>query len=107
MANTYKWAICALNCQPEKEGKKDVVVHIQWRRQATDGKYIGDIYGEQNIDLSPDDNFTPYDKLTPAQIEGWLEAAIGAEEIAALDAALDKQIEDQANPSVVSLPLPW
>jgi len=45
--------------------------------------------------------------LTEEQVIGWVQAAMGAEQVAALEANVAKQIEDQINPPVVTPPLPW
>lgn len=107
MANTYSWIISQLECYPQHEGKTDVVFTIHWRRQATDGTYTADVYGTQSVTLDPDAPFTPYANLTQADVEGWLEDAMGADKVAEMDAALDTQIENQINPPVITPPLPW
>ncbi len=107
MANTYTWVIAQLDCYPQHEGKQDVVFTCHWRRQATDGTHTADIYGSQSVTLAPDAPFTPYEDLTFNQVVGWLEESFGPETLAAQAAVLDKQIENQINPPVVSPPLPW
>jgi hypothetical protein len=108
MANTYTWVISQLECYPQHEGKTDVVFTVHWRRQATDGSgHNADIYGSQAITLNPDETFVPYANLTQAEVIGWLEAAMGADTLAAQEAALDKQIADQVTPPVTHPPLPW
>lgn len=107
MANQYSWIISQLEAYPQHEGKTDVVFTVHWRRQATDGTHHADVYGSQSVTLDPDAPFTPYANLTEAQVIGWLEDAMGAENVAAMDAALDTQIENQINPPVITPPLPW
>lgn len=108
MSNTYTWVISQLECYPEVDGNADVVFVIHWRRQATDGNgHSGDIYGSQSVTLDAEAPFTPYADLTFDQVVGWLEDAMGEEQLAAQIAALDMQIENQINPPVVTPPLPW
>ncbi len=108
MANTYSWVISQLDCYPEHEGRQNVVFVVHWRRQATDGAgHSADVYGAQNITLDPKAPFVSFDKLTKAQIQGWLVNAMGAERIAVLDAALEGQINSQITPASVTLPPPW
>lgn len=107
MPNTYNWVISQMECYPEHEGKQDVVFTIHWRRQATDGTHMADVYGSQGVTLDPDADFTPFEDLTKEMVEGWLEDAMGAERVAELDAGLDKQIAALVNPPVVRPPLPW
>ena len=107
MANTYTWQIAQLECYPEQDNHTDVVFTVHWRRQATDGTHTADIYDSQSVTLDPSAPFTAYADLTEAQVIGWLEAAFGAETLAAQVASLDKQIEDQINPPVLRMPNPW
>jgi hypothetical protein len=107
MANTYSWVISQLEAYPTHQAKTNVVFSVHWRRQVTNGKYNADIYGSQAITFNPDDTFTQYENLTQEEIEGWLESEMGADKVSELDAMLDKQIEIQINPTVVSPPLPW
>jgi hypothetical protein len=107
MANTYTWVITQLDCYPQHEGHTDVVFTIHWRRKATDGTHIADIYGSQGVTLDLKAPFTPYKDLTFDQVVVWLEEAFGPTKLAAQAAALDKQIENQINPPVAVLPPPW
>lgn len=107
MAGTCSWQIMRLDCSPEFDGKQNVVVKVYWRRYITDGVYSSDTYGAQDISWSLDNPFTPYDRLTNAQVERWLEIAIGLDKIAELDSTLNRQIDSIKNPSVVSPALPW
>ena len=80
---------------------------VHWRRQATDGTHNADIYASQSIEFNPSDIFTPYEQLTQAEVEGWLEASMGADRITEMDAVLDNQIADQINPPIIRPKLPW
>jgi hypothetical protein len=107
MPNTYNWVITQLECYPQQDDKQDVVFTIHWRRQATDGTHMADVYGTQGVTLDPAAPFTPFADLTQAMVEGWLVDAMGADRVAELDANLDKQIANLINPPVVRPPLPW
>lgn len=107
MPNTYSWQINALDSYPEADGHTDVVFTVHWTRLGTDGEHTVSVYGTQAVTLDAEAPFTPYADLTQAQVEGWLDSAMGAEQIAAMDASLDQQIENIINPPVVTLPLPW
>jgi len=107
MASTYSWVIAGLECYPEHDGLENVVCTCHWRRQATDGTHMADVYGSQALTLDPDAPFTAFDDLTPAIVQSWLEKAMGEERVVELDDALDKQIANLINPPIVSQPLPW
>ena len=104
----FKWIISSMDEYPSSEGLTDVVFNVHWRRQATevdgDKTWFAETYGAQSMQAPSAEGFTPYADLTQAQVEGWLEASLDVE---AIDAALTAQIEEQKNPKVVSLPLPW
>lgn len=86
----------------------DVVFIVHWRRQAStvvdEKTYTADSYGALSVEQPNPEDFTPYENLTFEQVCEWLEAGLDVE---SLDTSLDKQLENQINPPVVSLPLPW
>jgi hypothetical protein len=106
MAVKYSWVINALDSYPDENGKKDVVFRIHWHREAADGAKIVDTYGAQEIELLAGAPFTPYDALTKAQVESWLETALGAEMLAAIKDHLDARLAEITSVPVVK-PLPW
>ena len=107
MLITNTWAVVQMDCYPEYEGEADVVFAVHWRLDATDGTYSGSAYGSIGVSLDEGSNFTPYEDLTEEQVIGWVQDAMGEEQVDALEANLAKQIADQANPPVVSPTLPW
>ena len=107
MAITNTWAVVQMDCYPELDGDTDVVFTVHWTLTGTDGDYAGSVYGSQAVALDPTAPFTPYDDLTEAQVIGWVQAAMGAEQVAAYEANVATQIANQINPPVVSPPLPW
>lgn len=107
MAIVNTWNVVALDCYPEFEGEKDCVFNVHWTLTGTDGDYTGSVYGSVGVTLDPESPFTPYNELTLEQVIGWVQDALGAEQVAAYEANVAQQIADQQNPPVVSLPLPW
>lgn len=103
----YNWIIERLDCYPERDGETDVVFTVHWRLNAQDGEYSASGYGTIGLTYDPAAPFTPYASLTEAQVVGWVQAALGAEQIAQMEAALAQAIAAQINPPVVSPPLPW
>ena len=108
MATNYFWIISAMDTAPRDGDLVDVVKTVHWRRDATqvdgDVTYYGDVYGAQGCSAPDPMAYTPYADLTFDQVCGWLESSLDVE---SLDAALDAQIENQKNPPIVVLPLPW
>ena len=107
MATTYQWNIQAMDCVPQEDGHTDVVVVAHWNVSATDGTYTSSAYGTQSFTLEQGGSFTPYADLTQEQVVGWVQEAMGIDAVTKLQENLDKQIENQINPPIVTLPLPW
>ena len=107
MPITNTWAVVQMDAYPEEDGEQDVVFNVHWTLTGTDGTYTGSVYGSQGVSIDPDAPFTPYDQLTEAQVIGWVQAAMGPEQVAAYEANVAQQIADQIDPPVVTPPLPW
>ncbi len=109
MAVIYNWVISSMDEYPTTpDGLDDVVFAVNWRRNATevvgDKTYFADTFGRLSVPAPSPADFTPYPDLTFEQVCGWLEAGL---DVAAIDEGLVNQIQNQINPPVVSLPLPW
>lgn len=100
----YKWVIAQLDTAPSVDNLTDVVKTVHWIYQATDADYSASVYGTMACATPSDTDFTAYPDLTEDQVISWLEAGL---DVDALKASLDQQIEDQKNPPIVNLPLPW
>ena len=103
----YTWPIERLDCYPERDGQADVVFTVHWRLNAQDGEYGASGYGSVSLTYDASAPFTPFAELTQAQVVGWVQSALGAEQVAQVSAALAANIAAQINPPVVSPPLPW
>jgi len=102
------WYINQLQCVPQDGDLKDFVVVCHWNRNAketvNDKEYQAYVYGSQSFSKDDVSNFIPYEELTYEIVCGWLDSSIN---VAELDANLDAQIENQVNPPVIVLPLPF
>lgn len=107
MPITNTWAVIQMDCYPEYDNETDVVFNVHWTLTGSDGTYQGNVYGTQAVPLDAGAPFTPFADLTEEQVIGWVQAAMGAEQVAAYEANVATQIADQANPPVVAPPLPW
>ena len=103
-----QWIINQMDCVPQDGDLTDFVVTVHWNRNATEvineKEYQASVYGSQSFSKDNVTNFIPYDDLTYEIVCGWLDGSI---DVAALDLNLDQQIENQVNPPIVVLPLPF
>ena len=109
---TISWLIERLLVKPTEGSLTDVVITADWRCNGTETTgsgdteqtYIGTCYGSCSF-APPTGSFTPYADLTEAQVLDWC-FANGVDK-SAIEANVSLQIQNQINPPVVSLPLPW
>jgi hypothetical protein len=96
-----------MDAYPEYEGEADVVFTVHWTLTGTDGTYVGGVYGSVGVTVDEGAAFTPYEDLTEEQVIGWVQDALGEEQVASYVANVAQQIADQIDPPVVTPPLPW
>ena len=109
---TILWLIERLLCKPVEGTLTDVVITADWRCNGTETTgsgdteqtYSGTCYGSCSF-APPSGSFTPYEDLTQDQVLQWCYA--NGVDKTAIEANVTLQIENQINPPVVTLPLPW
>jgi hypothetical protein len=102
------WYINQMDSVPTDGTLTDFVINVHWNRNAketiNEKEYLANVYGSQSFSKDDVANFIPYEDLTYDIVCGWLDASLDVE---ALDLNLDAQIENQVNPPIVVLPLPF
>jgi hypothetical protein len=101
---TIIWLIEQLLVKPAEGSLTNVVITADWRCNGTDETYSGTCYGSCSFQ-PPSGSFTKYEDLTEAQVLDWCYA--NGVDKTAIEANVSLQIENQINPPVVALPLPW
>jgi len=101
---TILWIIERLLVKPIEGSNPDVVITADWRCNGTQDQYSGTCYGSCSFQ-PPSGEFTPYEDLTQEQVLNWCYEN-GVDQ-AAIEANVTQQIENQIDPPVVTLPLPW
>ena len=109
---TITWTIEQNWVKTVEGSETDVVVTSTYRCKAIETvgtgdsakTYIGVVDGSCSFQ-PPSGSFTPYDQLTEAQVLQWCYA--NGVDKNAIEANVTLQIENQINPPVVTLPLPW
>lgn len=84
------------------------VTTAHWRVSKTDGTASGSVYGTISLPHKDhnDPTFIPYQDLTEVQVVQWVKEEMGADTVAAHEAAVDAQINAQKNPTAAS-GVPW
>lgn len=105
---TYTWTITKLECKREENGLQNVVFNCFYTRT------VSHVYNNQTYTalissnvffINPEpETFIQYQNLTKVIIENWLEDHL---DVPSIDANLQSTIENEINPSIVVLPLPF
>lgn len=90
-----------------EDGLSDVckTVHYSFFKNKTVGEgdeaktYSASSIGTVGLDAPDSENFTAYANITEEDVQGWVEAKIGADELAKIEAGLDAQIAEQETPT--------
>ena len=101
---SINWIIERLLVKPADGTKTDVVITADWRCNGSQESFSGTCYGSCSF-APPSGSFTPYDQLAEAQVLDWCYA--NGVDKTAIEANVTAQIQNQINPPVVVLPLPW
>ena len=103
----YFWTINPLECYPTSSAGNDYVFIAHWQLHAETGSYQAQSIGTQSISGSGEGNFIPFEELTLEVVQGWVESAMGTEQVDNMKTNLAQQIENQINPPTVTLQSPW
>lgn len=101
MANTYKWIISGLHAKIQEGELSNVIESVHWRYQAEDADgNTSDVYGSVGLEAPNAETFKPFEEITQADVEAWLESKL---DVDSLKLGLDAKLEAIANPTHISL----
>jgi hypothetical protein len=96
------WVITNTDYYLSADGETDVIYCLHWTCSDTQDGFTGSVYSTQAVSYTVGTPFTPYDSVTQAMMVEWLKDAMGAEAVAATEAAVQSQINAQKNPTTGS-----
>ena len=109
MSISYNWNVNTVDVYPTDEEQTNVIYNVHWKLNATDTQvdpegnpYTASVYGTQALDTSDLSGFIDFDSVTSAEVQGWVEAAMGEEEVQSLKDSLDANIAGQITPTSVT-----
>ena len=100
MTTTTTWNIANL----ERETSDGYVFTAHYTIDANDGTYSAGAYG--SIALERPETLIPYSDLTKELVVGWVKDKLGTEQVDAIEAALQAQLDEQHAPSKAA-GVPW
>ena len=99
MAINYTWDCKTVDVKTI-DGNEDTVFNVHWRLTGTDdANNASTVYGTQILDTSDLSSFTVFADLTNDQITGWVESAIGEDEVTELKTNVSNQIAELVTPT--------
>ena len=107
MAINYTWDVSTVDVK-EIDGNADTVFNVHWRLTGTDdanndadgNPQAATVYGTIGLDTEDLSDFIAFADLTVSDVQGWVEAAMGEDEVQAKKDILDAQIKELINPVV-------
>ena len=110
MAATFTYLISQTDFVLSQDGLTNVINNLHWRCDAAEtsgGKdYTAGSYGSKRLAAPDPSSFTAYDSVSEADCIAWLKAAMGADEVTALEAGLQSSIDAQITPTTGE-GVPW
>ena len=79
---------------------------VHWNASQTDGDFTASTYSTISFTKEDGINYVPYAELTEAAVVEWVKGSLGADGVAAVDAALAANIAEQKAPKVAT-GTPW
>jgi hypothetical protein len=101
-ATTFEWGVAQL----ERHTADGIVFTVHYTVAANDGTYSSSAYGSIGLE-QPEGEVIPFASLTPEIVIGWVQDKLGGtEKVDEIQAALQKQLDEQRNPTAAQ-GLPW
>jgi hypothetical protein len=98
---TFTWNIAQL----EREANDGYVFTAHYTVDAKDDIYSAGAYGSIGLER-PEGEMIPFSELTSEIVVGWVQEKLTAEKVEEIEAALQKQLDEQRTPTVAQ-GLPW
>ena len=104
------WNVVSLDSTKTVGSLSDVVTTVHWTASESEtvgsNTYTGSLYG--SIGLAEDDSssFTAYADIKEADAVAWAKAALGADEVTAIETGIASQITEAKTPTITA-GVPW
>lgn len=104
------WSVASLDATKTVGSLSDVVTTVHWT--ATDSEtvgsdtYTGSSYGSVGLAEADSSSFTAYASISESDAVTWAKAAIGTDEVTAIETGIAAQITEAKTPTTTS-GVPW
>ena len=100
------WNVISLDATKTVGSLSDVVTTVHWTASDADGNHVGSAYGSVGLAAADSGSFTAYKDITKDNAVAWAKAAIGSDEVTAIETRIAAQITESKTPTVSS-DVPW
>ncbi len=100
------WDIVALDATKTVGSLSDVVTTVHWTASDADGNHTGSAYGSIELAEADSGSFTAYADITKDNAIAWAKAAIGSEQVTAIETGIAAQIAESKTPTKTT-GVPW
>ena len=111
MAVTKTWDIVAMDSAPTEDSLSDVVKTIHWNCTGNEtvgsDTYSSYSYGCIGLAAADSSSFTEFASITKDNAIAWAQAALGTDQVTAIETDLENKITEQKTPSIETKTLPW
>ena len=104
------WDVVSLDATKTVGSLSDVVTTVHWTASDSEtvgeDTYTGSSYGSVGLADADSSSFTAYGSITESDAVAWAKAAIGADEVTAIETGIAAQITEAKTPTTTS-GVPW
>ena len=100
------WDVVALDATKTVGSLSDVVTNVHWTASDSDGEHSGSSYGSVELAAADSGSFTAYKDITKDNAIAWAKAALGSDEVTAIETSIAAQITESKTPTAAA-GVPW
>jgi len=104
------WSVASLDSTKTVGSLSDVVTTVHWTASDSEtvgeDTYTGSSYGSVGLAEADSSSFTAYGSITESDAVAWAKAALGADEVTAIETSIAGQITEAKTPTTTS-GVPW
>lgn len=115
MAISYTWDVKTVDTYPShtddnSNTESNVIYRVHWKLTGEDdanndadgNPQQGTVYGVVSLDVSDLSSFIAFDSVNLSTVQGWVETALGSNEVTSIKSNIDAQIEEKVTPTTES-----
>ena len=104
------WSVASLDATKTVGSLSDVVTTVHWTASESEtvgsDTYTGSSYGSVGLAEADSSSFTAYASISESDAVTWAKAAIGTDEVTAIETGIAAQITEAKTPTTTS-GVPW